>query len=36
MSGEYVMIKIRSTFKPQTNEIWIKNSHDDKGHFWLV
>ncbi len=38
LSGEYMMINIRSLFKPSTNEIWIKNSSTDvqQEKFWLI
>jgi hypothetical protein len=38
LSGDYIMINIRSLFKPSTNEIWIKNAATDvqQEKFWLI
>lgn len=30
------MLKITSTFKPECNEVWIKNNQEAKSKFWLV
>ena len=30
------MIDISSTFKPKTNEIWLRNAKAEKEKFWLV
>jgi protease II len=35
LSGEFVLLKISSTFQPSCNEVWIKSSKDDS-KFWLV
>ena len=34
LSGEFVKVNICSTFKPETNEIWLKSKENKK--FWLV
>jgi protease II len=38
LSGEYIMIKIESLFKPSTNEVWLKHAGKDAQFekFWLV
>ena len=38
LSGEFIMINIRSLFKPMTNEIWIKSAKTDvvTEKFWLI
>eukprot|EP00347_Sterkiella_histriomuscorum_P005460 403356529 len=36
LSNEYIVINIKSTFKPTTNEIWIKNGSKRQERFWLV
>ena len=38
MSGDYIMINIRSQFKPSTNEIWLKHAgkESELEKFWLV
>jgi len=35
-SKEFVSINIVSTFEPKTNEIWLRNSKEEKEKFWLV
>ena len=35
-SKEFVMINISSTFKPKTNEIWVRNAKSEKEKFWLI
>ena len=38
LSGDFIMINIRSLFKPMTNEVWIKNAKTDvvTEKFWLI
>ena len=35
-SLDFVFINIESTFKPYTNEIWVRNAHSDSEKFWLI
>ena len=42
LSQDFVIINIKSTFKPYTNEIWIRNAEkieegsDQSEKFWLI
>ena len=36
LSKEFILINIKSMFKPSTNEIWIKNVNKERDRFWLV
>ena len=38
LSGDYIMITIRSLFKPTTNEVWMKHAGKEQSleKFWLV
>lgn len=36
LSSDYIMIKIRSLYKPTTNEVWLKHAGKDADKFWLV
>ena len=36
LSGDFVAIDIRSTFKPYTNEVWLRNVKQKDEKFWLV
>lgn len=35
-SQDFIKIDIRSTFKPNTNEVWLRNTGADNAKFWLV
>ena len=36
LSEEFVMVNVESTFKPRTNEVWVRNTRSDEAKFWLV
>ena len=36
LSAEFVKVTIESSFKPRTNEVWLRNAKSKKDKFWLV
>lgn len=36
LSGNFVKVNIQSTFKPRTNEVWLRNADNKAEKFWLV
>lgn len=36
LSSDFIKIEITSTFKPKTNEVWLRNASNINEKFWLV